>query len=48
MEKYEFVQNFIIQNPEETVENAIKVFNSIEKAFEVTPTKDLWDYNDRN
>lgn len=30
------------------VDEAIKQYDAIEKKFEVTPTKDLWDYNDRN
>ena len=30
------------------VDEAIKQYDAIEKKFEVAPTKDLWDYNDRN
>ena len=30
------------------VDEAIKQYDAIEKKFEVAPTKDLWNYNDRN
>lgn len=30
------------------VEYAANQYDLIEKAFEVTPTKNLWDYNDRS
>lgn len=58
MDKKEFVQRYVISLTNDIIINddtinlfineAIKVYDAIEKKFEVSPTKDLWDYNDRN
>ena len=56
MDKKEFVQRYVISLTNDInddtmnlfINEAIKVYDAIEKKFEVTPTKDLWDYNDRN
>lgn len=50
MDKKEFVQQYMINNsllaPETAIIDAIKIWDMIEREFAVTPTKDLWDYND--
>jgi hypothetical protein len=52
MDKKEFVQRFVIENyemsgtTEDKIQRAIVAYNLIEKAFVVTPTTNLWDYND--
>jgi len=53
MDKKEFVQRFMIENyyasgftADEKLRSAIYSFDMIEKAFAVTPTTNLWDYND--
>ena len=55
MDKKEFVQRFVIENyenyellgtTEDKIQRAIVAYNLIEKAFAVTPTTNLWDYND--
>jgi len=52
MDKKEFVQRYILEsldilgNTENKIQRAIVVYDKIEKAFAVTPTTNLWDYND--
>ena len=52
MDKKEFVQRFLIQTYEsvgttqDKIQRAIGTYDMIEKAFVVTPTTNLWDYND--
>jgi hypothetical protein len=51
MDKKEFVQRYVIENlhgrvTNEIIDNAMYAWDAIEKRFAVTPTTNLWDYND--
>ena len=55
MDKKEFVQRYIIaiahaasanSTTEDKIKRAVTAYDEIEKAFSVTPTTNLWDYND--
>jgi hypothetical protein len=46
MDKKEFVQRFMIENPSDSVQWALEKWDEIENAFVVIPTTNLWDYND--
>ena len=51
MDKKEFVQRYVIENNnhiriDESIDNALSAWDEIEKRFAVTPTTNLWDYND--
>lgn len=58
MTKKEYVQRYVLslglddswqdEDILEQIDQAVRQYDLIEKSFEVTPTKDLWDYNDRN
>jgi len=58
MTKKEFVQRFILKRDidgewidkgiERQIDEAIRQYDLIEEAFAEAPTKNLWDYNDRN
>jgi len=53
MDKKEFVQRYVIEHAasangttEDKIMRAVTAYDQIEKAFTVTPTTNLWDYND--
>jgi len=51
MDKKEFVQRYVIElaarGPiEDKIRSAVTAYDMIEKEFAVTPTTNLWDYND--
>jgi len=53
MDKKEFVQRYVIElaasangTTEDKIRRAVTAYDMIEKEFAVTPTTNLWDYND--